>query len=681
MNHDSAEYADKSDWFSCNVTAGHSYEIQVDTKNEKDPYGTACIISSLNGGEQSCLAALDGNGLPCEWCVLASYEVCLTEDQADNFKVIGADCNKGPPTVATVGNVMGQLADPLDTTCPRATTQGDAVCRGTVDKAGQHCQWCNFGGGQAGACLNSEQAAIAEQTGAADCGNMKDFNEGDPFGTDCLVATLEGGEACKATKDTEGQSCEWCGIPGGQQNVCLNPDQASVAEQGGFQCESKIESINDPLDTACMIATLQGEGVCKATTDSDGKPCEWCTMQGGQANACMNEDQAAIAEQAGFDCDNGIEKKVDLSDPFDTSCLAASLQGDEATCQATVDQDGQACQWCALQGGQGNLCLNGEQAAIAEQIGVDCGDHSSHNTIEDPFDTSCLVASLQNDKATCESTVDQDGGKCKWCALSDEQGNLCLNEEQAEIAEQLGVDCDDNTIVAVRDPFDTTCLAATLQGDETTCKATSDEDGQPCEWCELSDGQTALCLNGEQASIAEQIGAECGDRSKAVDDEVKVRDPYDISCLPASLQGDASTCQATSDQDGHACEWCSFSDSLNLCLSSEQADIAAQVGADCTTVDVSNENEEGEPVEEQNSASDPYDIQCLNAATSNDENPEETCSNATDSTGQPCVWCDAAGVFGLCLSSEQASKAGQFLDCAEMAKNIVEISSSSTTVA
>ena len=54
----------------------------------------------------------------------------------------------------------------------------------------------------------------------------------------------------------------------------------------------------------------------------------------------------------------------------DTSGIIASLEGDEATCVATMDQDGEPCEWCSLNGV--DLCLNGEQAEIVEQVGGSC---------------------------------------------------------------------------------------------------------------------------------------------------------------------------------------------------------------------------------------------------------------------------------------------------------------------
>jgi len=62
----------------------------------------------------------------------------------------------------------------------------------------------------------------------------------------------------------------------------------------------------------------------------------------------------------------------------------------------------------------------------------------------------------------------------------------------------------------------------------------------------------------------------------------------------------------------------------------------------------------------------PYDPKCLNApseAGTDDDDAEEICNQTTDSQGEMCVWCDAAGVFNLCLSSEQAEAASSYLQC------------------
>jgi hypothetical protein len=61
----------------------------------------------------------------------------------------------------------------------------------------------------------------------------------------------------------------------------------------------------------------------------------------------------------------------------------------------------------------------------------------------------------------------------------------------------------------------------------------------------------------------------------------------------------------------------------------------------------------------------PYDPKCLNAPSqgSLDDDPREICDATADMQGEMCVWCDAAGVFQLCLSNDQARRASSHLQC------------------
>jgi hypothetical protein len=178
---------------------------------------------------------------------------------------------------------------------------------------------------------------------------------------------------------------------------------------------------------------------------SDGG-CTWCDTKAGYG-ICMDKEAAESASKSDwFDCKMSA---LSLRDPYDTSCLAASLQGDEATCEATQGQDGQACEWCSVS--SVNFCLTQDQAEIAEQLGGDCAETGvveDKGQISDPYDTSCLAASLQGDETTCEATLDQDGQVCEWCSVS--SVNLCLTQDQAEIAEQLGGNCSDEGKSRVR---------------------------------------------------------------------------------------------------------------------------------------------------------------------------------------------------------------------------------------
>jgi hypothetical protein len=366
----------------------------------------------------------------------------------------------------------------------------------------------------------------------------------------------------------------------------------------GLQCDDDDDNDDDDAATDDDDANGNDDDV---STDDDSVPddywkclkeyedvdscsgagCTWCDTKAGYG-ICMDKGAAESASKSDwFDCKMSSSS---FRDPYDTSCLAASLQGDESTCEATVDLNGEACEWCSV--ASVNLCLNSDQAEIAEQVGGDCSSPETfegEELIEDPYDTSCLAASLQGDEATCEATVDPNGEACEWCSVA--SVNLCLTSDQAEIAEQVGGDCSGPDKFEgeelIGDPYDTSCLAASLQGDESTCEATVDPNGEACEWCSVA--SVNLCLTSDQAEIAEQVGGDCSSPGAFKGEEL-IEDPYDTSCLAASLQGDEATCEAAVDQNGEACEWCSVA-SVNLCLTSDQAEIAEQVGGDCSSPD------------------------------------------------------------------------------------------------
>ena len=69
--------------------------------------------------------------------------------------------------------------------------------------------------------------------------------------------------------------------------------------------------------------------------------------------------------------------------------------------------------------------------------------------------------------------------------------------------------------------------------------------------------------------------------------------------------------------------------------------------------------------DERQQAATPYDPKCLNASSTAGPNdvPADICNTTTDSQGKLCVWCDAAGVFALCLSHEQAEASSPYLQC------------------
>jgi hypothetical protein len=248
---------------------------------------------------------------------------------------------------------------------------------------------------------------------------------GDPFDTSCIAATKEGSEsACSQTLDADGFHCSWCVI-GKSGGLCLNDDQISIAEQLGESCG---DSAKDPYNPSCIALSLGGdESSCQQTLDADSSACKWCSI--GTSHFCLNGDQAQIAEQVGGTCGKGVD---DTEDPYDPSCIAVTLGGDESSCKQSMDADGTACEWCSV--GTTNLCLNGDQAQLAEQFGGSCED-----SIEDPYDPSCVSVTIGGDESSCKQTVDADGSGCEWCSIG--TTSLCLNGDQAQIAMKVGGSC------------------------------------------------------------------------------------------------------------------------------------------------------------------------------------------------------------------------------------------------
>ena len=360
-------------------------------------------------------------------------------------------------------------------------------------------------------------------------------------------------------------------------------------------------------------------------------------------------------------------------DPYDTSCVMSYLQDPtQDGCVATQDQDGKSCLWCSL-AGLANVCLSQEQADMASSLGVTCettttsssitnpskiillrGGSASFTTNDkqeqeeaDPYDTSCLMAYLTDPTEDgCKAAVDEDGEACKFCTFQDSI-NLCLTEEQAEMGEQFGLSCNDAQVETWSskhtDPFDPTCALAFLQDQsEDACKSAVDADGNPCEFCTLQ-GAFNMCLNDEQAQVAEQYGAECDGTGK---EEEHLSFPSDFwDCLE---NYDESGCA------GNSCTWCNTEVGVAFCVS----DAIADAFQECNFFDCNYKNELS-----ITAAGPAFDSSCLKGSES-----EKVCDATNDVSGRACVWCDAAGVFGLCMDATSAQTAGEYLSCGAVAE-------------
>jgi hypothetical protein len=138
-------------------------------------------------------------------------------------------------------------------------------------------------------------------------------------------------------------------------------------------------------------------------------------------------------------------------------------------------------------------------------------------------------------------------------------------------------------------------------------------------------------------------------------EEEPVELPSDFwSCLENYEEGD---CRASS------CTYCHTQVGIAMCLSTPVAKATKECGFfDCEFGEKYVKDEDEYSEDDEDEIEDPFDPACA-AAGMGSNDAQAVCEETNDSQGSPCVWCDAAGVFGLCLSTEQANAAGKWLDC------------------
>jgi hypothetical protein len=607
----------------------------------------------------------------CTWCdTKGGFGLCMTGPTAESashsawFKCHDNKTEIDGRTTSGVAVVATPVQE-IDMTCVVSFYEHPTAneCMTTMDSSGRPCQWCTILD-MATVCLSSDQVEMGQGLGLS-CENQNSEAvivhaiPQDPYDPSCLLAYLEDSSesTCTATVDADGVACEYCTLQG-QINMCLTSEQAAMGEQFGVTCNSDekvdmIEAKDDPYDTSCLLAFLQDSSKdgCVAAVDEDGTPCEFCSLQGA-FDVCLTSEQAAMGEQLGITCDSSsfgiIEAKVVNDDPYDPSCLLAYLQDQSKdACVAAVDEDNNPCEFCDLQGAFA-MCLTAEQAAMGEQLGITCDETALRiDQVKDPYDSSCLVAFWSDQSEdSCSATLDATGNHCEYCSLP---GSfvICLTSDQAKLGQTLGMECKSgsrNMKSDVVDPLDTSCALSYLETPtKDACMATMDGAGAPCEFCSLN-GDYSMCLNQDQAQIGQNIGFAC-DSS----DSVNVAFPDDFfECLEHYQEDDCRN---------SPCTWCNTQVGIGFCL----APAAAESTKQCTFFDCEFDLE----VEDEEKANDIYDPVCLEAGipVNSDDDTAATCAATNGTDGNPCVWCDAAGVFGLCLSSEQASAAGQYLQC------------------
>lgn len=244
---------------------------------------------TLSGGtdKETCDSSKSEDGSKCVWCAVTSYGVCVSDAIAQQMKQIvpTIDCDdddgsddddKAPPSAdddkkdddSTPPDDEDDEISPTDDTVPddywKCLTKYSALKECTAAK----CAWCESKAGF-GICMDEKAGEHASESDWFEKCSMPDSEEEeeeienganddaglgveDPTDPSCVFVNINGGDesSCKSTKDAEGNSCEWCGLQ--SFNVCLNADQANIAEQYGASCDN-ADNDNDKESPSSMV--------------------------------------------------------------------------------------------------------------------------------------------------------------------------------------------------------------------------------------------------------------------------------------------------------------------------------------------------------------------------------------------------------------------------------------------
>mmetsp|Transcript_7419 Transcript_7419/g.10812 ORF Transcript_7419/g.10812 Transcript_7419/m.10812 type:complete len:275 (+) Transcript_7419:153-977(+) len=203
--------------------------------------------------------------------------------------------------------------------------------------------------------------------------------------------------------------------------------------------------------------------------------------------------------------------------------------------------------------------------------------------------------------------------------------------------------------------------------DEDACKSRTDADSNPCVWCILPQNPfvEGACISQSQEEAAGQL---CSS-SENIPGGASSPDHEEISCLSIT---DESTCttaiDSTTSSSNENCMFCNFPIVGGKCVTNSLADSFARF-CNQEDVDVGGVDSTFLRGSVVGGDWDFLDPSCLSDDDAN-KNPDD-CSSRTDSNGDSCLWCDAAGVFGQCVSRSQKDYFEDYLECVD--NDVIEI--------
>eukprot|EP00559_Dactyliosolen_fragilissimus_P006647 CAMPEP_0184866584 /NCGR_PEP_ID=MMETSP0580-20130426/22820_1 /TAXON_ID=1118495 /ORGANISM="Dactyliosolen fragilissimus" /LENGTH=368 /DNA_ID=CAMNT_0027366325 /DNA_START=18 /DNA_END=1124 /DNA_ORIENTATION=+ len=319
---------------------------------------------------------------------------------------------------------------------------------------------------------------------------------------------------------------------------------------------------------------------------------------------------------------------------------------------------------------------------------------------DDPPDVNLTIFkctfSAFSDESKCDAAVSEDGTPCSYCTLekNGQEAGLCVSSEEAQQMEQVNPDIKCSGIGALEFPeegvVDTTSRVDDIQntrleiepkdfqctaqgfGNIDKCMNTKASDDEWCVYCNFPSisEDKGLCMSYSQSrSLDKSYGSlvSCADHEVEItyDNIVENKSNPVVDC---NLKGkDEQTCLDSSRVNGSDCTWCD-AEIGGFCFPKKWKQTAAKF-LKCTDSEDTIPNQV--IADQEKSAKNIFSTFNTSCVKNRDD---VSCSMDDDSeSGQSCVWCDAAGIFGLCLDPEGAHKVESYLNCGNSDSNAKEM--------
>ncbi len=239
--------------------------------------------------------------------------------------------------------------------------------------------------------------------------------------------------------------------------------------------------------------------------------------------------------------------------------------------------------------------------------------------------------------------------------------------------------------------------------DEATCKSQVDSNSKPCVWCDLTAVTgSGLCVSPDQKDALGQFWDQlCGSGGIAPPAPVPTppvvttsptKSPTPLPTVPptapnndwsgafdcsvddsSNIITDEASCVANPDKSsktGQNCVWCDVPIVGGSCITNSMHET---VGFLCQNGNRGNLRTAGN--KDNIHGWDQFDPSCLADSGTNNGfgGDKESCSSKADKEGNACVWCDGAGVFGVCVSPLERDTLSNYLDCEDSAGSAEKI--------